>query len=428
MNRCVKIIVAGWLVLFCLPLNAQNTRGDLEKRRKLIQKEINETERLIRETRKNKTVSLSQLNMLSRKLEERKKLILTVQREISLLSTSIKSNDERIRELQANLDILREKYGRMVRLAYMNRKQQSVLLLVFSAKDVHQAARRLQYLKTYNAYLRAQAGLIKGTQEELSGNIARLTNDLNTKTALLGTEEREKQELSEEKKEQEQTVSELKKKEKTLRKDLAKKQADVRKVNAEIQRVIEREIAREREKAIAGAKAERAAARKKAEKAGKPEPVAPEPSAPEIRVTPEAKAISGRFEANRGRLPWPVDKGAITEGFGPHPHPVLKNIVTFNNGIDIATTSNAGVKAIFDGEVSGVISIPGANQALILKHGEYLSVYGNLETVRVKRGDRIKAGQLIGAAADGDTEGRGEAHLEIWKGKIKLNPSEWIAR
>jgi murein hydrolase activator len=428
MSPSVKYLLICWVCLFSFSIAAQNSRSELEKKRKEIQREIRETEKLITETRKNKSLSLSQLNMLNKKLEERKRLIGNIQSEIGLLNTSIKSSDERIKELETNLGRLKLNYGTLIRRAYMNRKQQSVMLLMLSSKDIHQATRRLYYLKTYNAYLREQASMIRGTQQELSGNLVRLRSDLSSKKVLLGSEEREKTELNQEKKEQELTVSALKKKEQKLRKDLAKKQSDARKVNAEIQRIIEREIARERENALAKAKVERAEARKKAEKAGKPAPVEPAPSAPELRVTPETRAISGRFEANKGRLPWPVDRGVITESFGAHPHPVLKNIVTLNNGIDIATGPAAGVKAIFDGEVSGVISIPGANQALIMKHGEYLTVYGNLEQVRVQRGDRLKAGQVLGTAAPGDTEGRGEAHLEIWKGKNKLNPAEWIAR
>jgi len=426
MNRCVRYLLLGALFLQGIAGIAQTTKSDLEKRRRKIQQEIKETEKLISETRKNKKASLGQLQILNRKLEERKRLIQTIQSEIALLNTSIQSNDERIRELQSNLDRLKENYGRMLRRSYMNRKQQSVVLLMLSAKDIHQASRRLQYLKTYNAYLREQANMITGTQTELNGNIARLKTDLSNKTVLLGSEEQEKRLLHKEKIEQESTVSDLKKKEKALAKSLAKKQADVRKVNAEIQRVIEREIAREREKALARAKAEKASGMTRPE--GKEKGAAPGRAEPEIRVTPETRAISGKFESNRGRLPWPVEKGAISEGFGSHAHPVLKNIVTFNNGIDIATTMSAAVKAIFEGEVSGVISIPGANQALILKHGEYLTVYGNLAEVRVQRGDKVKSGQVIGSAASGDTEGRGETHLEIWKGKEKLNPAEWIAR
>ncbi|MCB0820667.1 MAG: peptidoglycan DD-metalloendopeptidase family protein, partial [Bacteroidetes bacterium] len=165
--------------------------------------------------------------------------------------------------------------------------------------------------------------------------------------------------------------------------------------------------------------------RKKAIAEGKPVPAETES---EYRVTPETKALSGKFEANKGKLPWPVSRGVITESFGTHAHPVLKGITTNNNGIDIATSAGATVKAIFDGEVTGVISIPGSNRAVIIKHGEYLSVYSNLASVSVSKGDKVSTGSSVGVAdSDGDS-GKGEAHLEIWKGKAKLNPEDWIAR
>ena len=425
MSRCAKVLFTWLFVVSPVLLWAQGSKKELENKRKQIQKEIRETEQLIADTRKSKKLSIGQLKMLNRKLGERKKLIANIQQEVGMLNTSIQGKDERVKALQGNLELLKETYARMVRRAYMNRKQQSVMLLVLSSNDIHQATRRLYYLKKYNAYLREQANMIRSTQDELNDNIAVLKTDLSNKNQLLGSEEREKKALNIEKTEQEKAVSELKKKENALRKDLARKQADAKKVNAAIQSIIEREIALERERALAKAKAEKAKSPGTAAKApGK----TAEPESSEIRVTPETRAMSGKFEANKGSLPWPVEKGVIQEGFGAHAHPVLKNIVTFNNGIDISTNLNAGVRTIFDGEVSGVISIPGANQAIIIKHGEYLTVYGNLDKVHVKRGDKVKARQVIGTAAAGDIENRGETHLEIWKGRNKLNPAEWIAR
>ena len=229
-----------------------------------------------------------------------------------------------------------------------------------------------------------------------------------------------------EKKEQEETLSVLKKKEKTLKKDLEKKRADARKLDGSIQRVIEREIAKERSRAEAKSKAKSEAERKKAVSAGKPVPETPKE--PEMRVTTETRALSGKFESNKGRLPWPVDRGVISESFGTHPHPVLKGISTNNNGINISTSAGASVKSIFAGEVSGVISIPGANMAIIIKHGEYLTVYSNLASASVSKGQKVSARQSIGVADRDDSGNKSEAHLEIWKGKTKLNPADWISR
>jgi septal ring factor EnvC (AmiA/AmiB activator) len=255
-----------------------------------------------------------------------------------------------------------------------------------------------------------------------------LKTDLNSKQALLGNEQQEKQELSKEKKEQESTLNQLQRKEKNLKKELAKKETAKKKLDAEIRKIIEREIAREKAALKARESKTTAAASKPKGTAGTtPEKKTSPAAAPELRMTPETAALSGKFEANKGKLPWPVDKGVITESFGTHPHPVLKGITTYNNGVDIATSRNASVKAIFEGEVMGVVSIPGSGEAIILKHGEYLSVYSNLASVSVSKGQKVKTGSVIGTAGESG-DGAPEAHLEIWKGKTKLNPALWIAR
>lgn len=426
MNRFIKFCC---FVLLFLPLGlmGQANKSDLEKRKKALQEEIRQTSQLILETRKNKSASMSQLKALNKKLSDRMRLINTIQSEINLLSSSITTNSRRIQELQSDLTKMRETYARLVKRAYMNRNQRSALLLFFSAQNIQQAYKRLYYLKTYTTYRKEQAKQIQYAQNELSGKMQVLRTDLNSKQALLGSEEQEKQVLSKEKKEQETTLSKLQKKEKTLKKELIKKEAAKKKLDSEIRKVIEREIAKERAAVKAReAKAAKAATKPKASDPAKPAEKKPA-AAPEIKMTPETAALSGKFEANQGKLPWPVDKGAITETFGTHAHPVLKGISTYNNGIDIATSKNAPVKAIYEGEVMGVVSIPGSGDAILIKHGEYLTVYSNLGRVVVEKGQKVKTGTVIGNAGEND-EGVTEAHLEIWKGKTKLNPALWIAR
>ncbi len=427
MFRATKYLLIV-LFIFWSGLSAfsQTSRSELERRKKALQNEIDITNKLISETKKNKKLSLSQLNILNKKLEDRKRLINAIQQEVNLLNSSIQNDGERILELQTDLNRLKTSYGKLIRQAYLTRNQESALMLLFSANDFQQAYKRLYYLRKYNSYRREQALLIEETQRELDGRVKQFKADLSTKRDLLGSEEREKKELNIEKKEQEQTLSGLKKKEKTLKKDLEKKRADARKLDGSIQRIIEREIAKERSSAEAKSKAKSEANRKKAVSEGKPVPETPKE--PEMRVTTETRALSGKFESNKGRLPWPVDRGVISESFGTHPHPVLKGISTNNNGINISTNAGASVKSIFAGEVSGVISIPGANMAIIIKHGEYLTVYSNLASASVSKGQKVSAGQSIGIADRDDSGNKSEAHLEIWKGKTKLNPADWILR
>jgi septal ring factor EnvC (AmiA/AmiB activator) len=425
MSRCAKLVFL--FLICCFPIFGQTSKSDLEKRKKALQDEIKQTNQLILETRKNKKASLTQLKALNAKLASRMKLIGAIQGEINQLNSTITSNSQRIGELNTDLSQLKLTYGRLVKRAYMNRNQRSALLLVFSAQSIQQAYKRLYYLKTYSSYRKKQAALLENTRNELDGKLVVLKKDLDTKQVLLGSEQVEKKELSKEKSEQEKALNELKKKEKGLKKELANKEVRKKKLDSEIRKVIEREIERERA-AAAKASAKTSAASKPKPKTGTTEPKKENAKpAPELRITPETAALSGKFEANKGRLPWPVDKGVISETFGTHPHPVLKGISTYNNGIDIATSRGASVKSIFEGEVMGVVSIPGAGYAIILKHGTYLSVYGNLASVNVSKGQKIKTGAVLGKAGEND-EGQPEAHLEIWQGKTKLNPTAWIAR
>jgi len=421
MSRCAKFFCL--LLLCAFEVFGQASKSELEKRKKALQDEIKQTNQLILETRKNKKASITQLKALNAKLANRMKLIGAIQGEINQLNSSITSNSKRIGELNSDLNLLKITYGRLVKRAYMNRNQRSALLLVFSAQSIQQAYKRLYYLKTYSSYRKKQASLLENTRNELDGKLVVLKKDLDTKQVLLGSEQVEKKELSKEKTEQEKALNELKKKEKNLKKELANKEARKKKLDSEIRKVIEREIERERAAAAKAAKTSTASKPKSGATEPKKESAKP---APELRVTPETAALSGKFEANKGRLPWPVDKGVISETFGTHPHPVLKGISTYNNGIDIATSRGAAVKSIFEGEVMGVVSIPGAGYAIILKHGTYLSVYGNLASVTVSKGQKVKTGAVLGKAGEND-EGQPEAHLEIWKGKTKLNPAVWIA-
>lgn len=406
-------------------VNAQTSRKELENRKKKLQKEIDETDKLIKATRKDKNASLSQLKILNRKLDSRKKLIRTIQSEMNNINSSIQTTGDKIKTLETDVARLKASYGNLIRRAYLNRNRESVLMMLYSSEDLTQAYKRLYYLRKYNQYRREQANILQLAGKELSDKQKELKINLSQKRDLLGAEEKQERELTKEKSEQQSTLNSLSKKEKKLKSDLQKKLKEKKKLDSAIQRIIEKEIALERERARAKAKAEAEAARKKAIAEGKPVPAETES---EYRVTPETKALSGKFEANKGKLPWPVSRGVITESFGTHAHPVLKGITTNNNGIDIATNAGATVKVIFDGEVTGVISIPGSNRAVIVKHGEYLSVYSNLSSVSVSKGDKVGTGAPVGVAdSDGDS-GKGEAHLEIWKGKAKLNPEDWIAR
>ncbi|MCC7051401.1 MAG: peptidoglycan DD-metalloendopeptidase family protein [Bacteroidia bacterium] len=438
-NKIIILLICFYTISFGL---FAQTKKELEQRKKDLQKEIRLTNQMLEETKKNKQLSLNQLLTLNKKINIREELIGTITDEVGLLEKQIEDKKENIALLKNDLAKLKDEYAKMIYFAYKNQSSYNRLMFILSSKDFNQAYYRLKYLQQYSDYRLRQAELIIQKQKEITQKLNELQDKRNEKLGIVKEKEVEVQKLSGEKDEKEKILINLQDKEKQLRADLKKKQRDAEKLQQAIQQLIAEEIRKAKEEAARKAaeerrKAEREAAAAKA--AGKSESevkkimesgktTAPKISSSGMYLSAEAEKLSSNFEQNKGHLPWPVAEGVITSTFGEHEHPVLKNIKTKNNGVDITTTKNAMARAIFDGEVSGVISIPDAGEAIIIRHGEYLSVYSNLKEVYVKKGDKVKTKQSI-AITDIDNEsGKSEVHLEIWKGNVTLNPELWIKR
>jgi len=236
---------------------------------------------------------------------------------------------------------------------------------------------------------------------------------------LLREEENQKSLLSYESEKTTQLVSKLQQNERDLRKALQAQEA----ARARLQRAIEDIIRRELEEAR---RKEAERLKKQGQKPG--QVAAPKSTREEFELTPESKALGADFEANKGKLPWPVGKGFVSESFGEHPHPVLKNVKVRNDGINLRTTQGAEVKAVFRGEVTAVVNIPGMQKAVIVRHGQYLTVYAQLENVRVEKGNKVETGQVLGTAHFDETENQAEMQLQVWKGTTKIDPQPWLAR
>jgi septal ring factor EnvC (AmiA/AmiB activator) len=434
MKSYAKLILL--FVFFGLQVNAQ-TKKDLEKKKSLIQKEISVTNKLLDETKKNKKLSLNQLVTLNQKITMREELINTINSEITYTDVLISRTSTSILSLQKEIKKLKEEYARMIYYASKNQSSYDRLMFVFSSEDFNQAFRRMKYFQQYSDYRKKQAVLIQIKQSQLNSKLSDLSVKRGDQQNLLQNKEQEKKHLTVEKSEKEVVLAGLQSKEKQLKEELRKKQEDAGKLQAAIQRIIEEEIRKAREEA---ARAEKAKAKKEKEKriaantkGGTPSKEATAPvkenkvTANGYSLTPEAQKLSENFEANRARLPWPVAEGVITSSFGEHEHPILKGVKVKNNGIDIATKQGAQVRCIFEGEVSGVVSIPGAGKAVIVRHGDYLTVYSNLADSFVQKGDKIKTKQFIGSSLT-DEENKTEVHFEIWKGSITQNPASWIYR
>lgn len=387
------------------PVSAQKqSKNDLESKKNSLQKEIEYTNKLLNETKNNKKISLNQLVTLNKKINVREELISVIYNEINLLNRQILTTYTSIEYLRADLEKLKQEYAKMIYYAYKNSDAYNKMMFIFASKDFTQAYMRLKYLQQYSDYRHKQALMIEKTQTLLNLKMKLMEERKEEKRLLLSSQESEKQNLSKEKTEKEEVFSQLQEKEKQLKADLEKKKKDAEKLQLAIRRIIEEEIKKAREKA-------------RIEK--KPEPIG-------LELTPEAKMLSGSFEKNKGKLPWPVAQGIIIGKFGIHAHPLMPSISISNNGIDLSTSKGASARAVFDGEVTAVANIPSSGKLVVIRHGEYLSVYANLDKVYVKAGDKIKTKQELGSVIYDESDVKTELHLEIWKGQAKLDPESWL--
>lgn len=411
-SLCLRAFVAflflfSFLIIPHLSL-CQQSKKELERKKEKLQKEIEATNKQLQQMAKSKIRSQAEVDVLNKKISARQDLILTIDSEIGTLGTEISETGREITSLEHNIEDLKKEYAEMIRFAYKNRDRYRQLMFVFAATDFNQAYQRLKYFQQYNEYMKKQAEKMESSQRQLSEKKSALEEQKKDKTKLKTSHEREKKNLDADKKEQLTLISNIQVSEKKLKKQLNDKLIAKKKLDRAIENIIRRELE---------------AAKKKAAAAGNKNVTASNA----FMLTPEAQKLSSSFASNRGSLPWPVEQGTISEYFGEHPHPQLKGVIIKNNGIDIAAPKGSAARTIFNGEVSGVVSIPGANEAVIIRHGEYLSVYSNLESVGVKKGDKVTTKQKIGTTGNDDSEGKAELHLEIWKGTTKLNPAQWLA-
>lgn len=407
-NRWFSLIIFWCLALLnTLPAVAQKqTKKDLENKKKQLQNEIEYTNQLLAETKKNKKLSLNQLVTLNKKITVREELISTINSEIRIINRQISQNNESIKSLQNDLKKLKSEYAKMIYYAYKNQDAYSRLMFVFAAKDFEQAFMRLKYLQQYSDYRHKQVEIISNTKKILDEKVLDLEAKKSDQRVLLTNEQIEKQNLSTEKTEKEQVFSQLQEQESKLKKDLAKKKKDAEKLQQAIQRVIQKELEK---------------LQKEAETENKPKPE-------KLVLTPESQQLSNSFLSNKSKLPWPVVKGIVSEHFGIHPHPLMKNIDINNNGIDITTSIGALARSVFDGEVKAVVNMPGSGQFILIRHGEFLTIYANLKDVYVKVGDKVKTKDNIGSIVLDAEDSKTVLHFEIWKGQIKLDPETWLFR
>ncbi len=405
----LKKAVIPLVTLFILSsvLNAQDRKAGLQQEKKQIEEEIAYTNKLLGQTQKNRRSTMDELAVLQQKIRQRERLINTIKAEVILLNNEINETTDSIFSLKVELKKLKEEYAKMIYYAYRNRSSYDRLVFLFSSRDFNQAYRRLKYFQQYGAYRRMQAELIIKTQASLLDKEQQLEQQKTDKQNLLAEEQNEKNLLENEKGDADRTVQNLSQKEKELKASLLAKEKAAAKLQKTIENIIAEEIRLAEERARAEVTSKTSSG---------------------FALTPEELQLSENFASNKGKLPWPTERGIVSSTFGEHQHPVLPRVKIINNGIDILTSEGEYARAVFSGVVTRIISVPNFNNVVIIRHGEYLSVYSNLDEVMVSKGQEVRTKQNIGRVYTNQSENKTELHFELWKAKDLMNPSYWLAK
>lgn len=405
-------IIAFFTALSFANIQAQTVK-QLENERKETLKKMETTNKMLNQTKKSQQSSLSKLNLLNTNIKERKSLINTINKEVNQLDEEVKNLNQQRQELEKKLEVLKADYARLVQESYINRSIYNKLMFVFSADSFDQSMRRLRYLQEYTSYRKEQVKEIERLTAEIEEKNRTTEQYRLTKLSVLQQKESETKKLARDQQSEQKMLNDLRKKEKKLQTELKAQEKKAAQLNKKIEQMIAEQIRKEEEK----------------KKKALPKSEQGKDVTGVNALTKEEKLINGNFEANKGRLPWPVERGVITGKFGVQPHPVLKNVTTNNKGIYVQTPEGADARAVFEGEVTQRFSIPGNNNAVIVKHGIYRTVYANLTEIYVKEGDKVKPKQRIGKIyTDDDHDNKTELYFQLWKEKNILDPELWVAK
>lgn len=400
MRKYPVFILLMLLTLASITEALGQNRETLQQNKRKLEEEIRVANELLARTTKDKKASIAQISILDSKIKSREALITNLSNEVGALTARINELNDSISYYNTALEQLREDYAKMVVHAWETKNLHHRLMFIFAAEDLNQAYRRMQYYDSYSKARRTQAAEIEKTNEDLERAKALVEREKQEQLGLIHRKETEKNALSGEKSAKSNAVTQLQKKEKDLRREIQKKQEAARQLEKEIERIIREEMA-------------------KANK-GK--------ASSSFQLTPEEALLSDDFAKNKGKLPWPSERGVMASSYGEHAHPVLKGVKVKNNGIDILTEQGAFARAIFKGTVTRIIKVPQFNNVVIIRHGEYLTVYSNLDKVFVTEGSTVDARSSIGTVFTDPGTGDTQLHLEIWKGSTLQNPQSWLAK
>ena len=386
-----RILILHIVLLLALALPAQSVK-ELQKQQRELQQQLEQTSKMLKQTKKDETATVNKLNLLNNDIQTRKKLIRNIQGEINGLNGEMGQLRYKRSELQKELEAHKEDYARLVRETHYADIQQSPLLFILSSNNFQQLIRRVHYMQEFAAYRKEQVKQIENIQADIDIQNHLLEQRKNDRSLALKNQKREQERLSSDERKQKNMLQSLKKKEKDL---LATQKAQQKKVD-ELNKQIEELIAKQVRTTTT--------------------------------LTKEQQLIAGGFEANQGRMPWPVEKGYISGHFGKHKHPVHEHVTIDNKGIYLQTVQGAHARAVYEGEVTWCAQMNG-NYAVIIQHGNYRSVYSPLKSISVKQGDKVTAKQSIGTIfTDAVDDNKTELYFQIYKDRSILNPSLWLAQ
>jgi septal ring factor EnvC (AmiA/AmiB activator) len=397
---------------------SQSTQQEkLEERKSQIQKEIRENEELLQSVKKKEKSAVNLIEIQKKKIQLKERLINMTEKQTKLLNNDMYINQVQINKLKNQLKVLKEDYARMIVKSYKSRSEESRAMFILSSKSFLQAYKRAQYMKQYTSYRKLQGEEIQSKSVQLAVYNGKLNVQKVAKQKLIVENEKERTSLVVEKKEQQKLVDSIKKDKTKIASEIKKKQQESKAIDRQIDRLIREAIAEANRKAAA----EKAKANPKAT-------VSKEAvSSSRIVLTAESKIIADNFKANRGRLPFPVERGFISLGFGDQPHPIYKSLTIHNSGVEITTDQGSSARAVFDGVVTSVIVLSPVNKAVMIQHGDFFTVYQNLSSVSVSKGDKVSRKQTIGKVRTSGETGKTVLKFLILQNTTYNNPASWLS-
>ena len=378
---------------------SQSKTDKLKAKEKQLNKQLEQTQELLSATQKSQNSTLSELRIINKQIAFKEELLINMGNQIKETTYQIKSNKKEVESLNQSILRLKKEFREMVRFAYKNRKREYSVIYLFSSEDYNQAYRRLKYIEQYSENRKLKAVEVKNMQVKLRKENEILLTNIESKKEMIASYDEEKKKFQEVKDKQQIVLNKILSNKEVLQAKLKKQEAEQERIAQAIRAEIEKQMAKSRKNNS-------------------------------FALSPEAKLASNSFEKNRGKLPWPVSRGTITKRYGKQRHSEISTAYVQNNGIDISTLKGSNVRAVFEGKVTSVFTIPGSGQTIIISHGAYRTVYSNLKSVKVKVGQSVKTKQEIGVLLPDPSGTISESHFEIWKisgsDMSTQNPAIWL--